>query len=881
MSALNRFRNLFRSKALQRDLDDEIQFHIDRRLARNLRAGMSPEQARTDARRRFGNVTRLSEEMREARVMTWLESLARDLQYGIRSLRRERLATAAVMVMLALGIGGNAAIFTLFNAVWLQPLPYRDPGRIVTLQDAFPKAGVRETSPTVPEFLDVRGWNRSFEEMAFLDHRDLQITGGPEPERAFGVRVTASFFPLLGVEPALGRVFASDDNRPGNERVVILSDGFWRRAMAADPAIVGRTLRVDGRPYQVVGVLPAGFSFDHPGIGIREPADVYVPFLMNDYYTLRSGEHSHLRRVLALARLKPGVELPDANAELRLLAQRLATDHPDLYRSRPSGEDMGFTMNARPLQDTLSGESSTVLLLLLGAVGIVLLIACANTAQFLLARSLQRQDEVVIRVALGATRRRLVQQFLAEALTLAAAGGALGFWSSQIFVDLLVARIPARSPLLDSAGVDMTVVAFTLGATVLTAILCGVLPAFTAFGAAGRRLLWRAPRSRHRSRSVLVAVEVALSIVLLASAAVLLRGLHAIGSAPRGFSPDDVTVMQLRLTQVRPDLRGRPSAQYQEYLARIAEIPGVDAAAVMSGQPVPLTDASFVIGPHAGDAGTLARRTARQIVSPDFFRALRIPLVEGRTFTVADMPDRPAVAIVNAELARRLWPNESAIGKQLRVPRPATIVGVVGSTRMRGTSVEMPPQIYVPSLQHWEPNASLAVRSAAGTAPPIEAIKQAVRSVAPDQAIFNIRSLNQALSVSQAEPRFRTLLLGAFAALALILSATGVYSLVSYLVSGRTRELAIRIAIGAQRSDVFWLVTGQTLVWTAAGVAAGLAAAVILNRLLGSSLTSVAHLDGATLLSVSALYLLMALTAAGLPARRTFRLDPVRALKAE
>ena len=881
MSAANRFLNLFRSRRLQRDLEAEIQFHLELRIRRNLCDGMSRAEAEADARRRFGNVARITEDMREARVMTWLESLVQDLRYGCRSLSRDRLSTAAVVAMLALGVGANVAIFTLLNAVWLRPLPYRDADRLVVLEDSFTRLGIRNTSPTVPEFLDVRAWSRSFETMAFLDHRDLQLTGGQEPVRVLGGRVMASFFPLLGGEAALGRVFRDSDNLPGNENVVILANGLWQRAFAADPAIIGRAVMIDGRPHQVVGVLPAGFSFDHPAIGIREPAEVYVAFLMNDYYTLRSGGHSHLRRVLGLARLTPGTDVERANAELDLLARRLASEHPDLYRSRPSGEEMGFTMRVRPLQEAIVGQSGTVLWLLFAAVGMVLLIACANTAQFLLARSLQRQDEVAIRMSLGATRRRLVQQFLAEALMLAAAGAALGFWISQVFGRALVSLSPTSSPLLASAHADTTVLAFTVGLSALTAILFGLLPALAGSGSAGQRLLVRGPRAWNHSRYALVALEVALSMVLLASAAVLLRGLLQMNNAPRGYSPDDVTVLQLRLTQPRADARANPSVQYEQYLARIREIPGVDTAAVLSGQPVPLTDVDFVIDAHTGDANAIARHTSRYIVSPDYFRTLRIPLLEGRAFTVADTPDRPPVAIVNEELARRLWPNESAIGKQLRVPRPTAIVGVVGSTRMWAMALDMQPQVYVPSLQVWEPNANIAVRAMAGTAPPIQAIKQAVWSVAPEQAVFNIRSMRQILSGSVAEPRFRTWLLGCFAALALLLSAAGIYGLVSYLVSRRTREIAIRLAIGAQRRDVYWLVSRQTIAATCIGLVAGLAGAVAANRALGSELQGVGRLDVSTLAAVSVTYLQLSVAATSVPARRGVGLDAMRMQKSD
>jgi putative ABC transport system permease protein len=879
MSVLSRFLNLFRSASLQRDFDDEVRFHVESRIAGNLRAGMTPGEADAEARAAFGDVRRITEDMREVRVMAWLESLVQDVRYGVRSLTRDRLPLAAVLAMLALGIGANVAIFTLLNAVWLRPLPYPGASRLVTIEDAFVKLGVRRTQPTVPEFLDVRSWSRSFETMAFLDHRDLQLAGSDEPARVVGARVTAPFFPLLGATAAFGRVFGDADNQPGNEQVVVLSHGVWQRVFGSDPAVVGRTVTLDQRPHLVVGVLRAGFAFDHSSIGVREPVDVYVPFLLNDYYTLRSGSHSHLRRVLALARLAGDATLDSANAELGVLAGRLASNHPDLYRTRPSGEDMGFTMQARPLQEAIAGETANVLLLLLASVGCILLIVCANTAQFLLARSLQRRHEVAIRLSLGASRRRLVQQFLAEAAVVALAGGILGFCSAQLFVRMLLAVTPAQQTLAAGVRIDVAVLSFTLGLSMLTAALFGLLPALGAARSTGRVV--RSGATGSRPRYLLIALEVGLSVVLLAGAAVLVRGLLAISQAPLGFSPDDVTVMQLRLTQPRPELQRNASLQYEAYLEALRQVPGVDSAAVLSGQPVPLTDANFVASAHAGDADALARRTARLIVSPDYFRVLRVPIVEGRAFTTADAPDRPPVAIVNEEVARALWPNESAVGKQLRLPRPTTIVGVVASTRLSTIRTSMTPQVYVPSLQMWEPNASIAVRVAAGTAPAIHAFKQAIWTVASTQAVFNVRSMSQMLSTATAEPRFRTSLLGGFALLALVLSAAGIYELVSYLVSQRTREIAIRVAIGAQRRDVYWAVSRQTLLSTAAGLAAGIAAALILWTAVGSRLATVGTPDLPTMTAVCALYLAVALLATYVPARRAFNLDAMRALKAD
>jgi predicted permease len=878
MSRVGRFLNLFRSSSLQRDLDDEVRFHLDTRIARNLRSGMTRREAEAEAHRAFGDVRRITEDMREARVMTSIESLVQDLRYGARSLARERLTSVAVLAMLALGIGATVAIFTFLNAIWLRPLPYANASRLVTIEDSFVRAGIRRTQPTVPEVLDVRGWNRSFDTMAFLDHRDMQLTGGQEPARVMAGRVTAPFFSLLGVGAALGRVFADADNLAGNEQVVVLSHGLWQRLFGGDPGVVGRSIMIDQRPHTIVGVLPSGFSFDHTALGVREPVDAYVPFLLNDYYTLRSGSHSHLRRVLALARLADGVAIEQANAELGALAQRLTVNHPDLYRNRTSGEDLGFTMQARPLQEAIAGDTRNVLLLLFGSVGMVLLIVCANTAQFLLARSLQRRHEVAIRLSLGASRSRLIQQFLAEAAVVALAGGALGFWSAQLFVRGLRAIVPPGSPLAADVRVDATVLAFALAVSMLTAALFGLLPALTASKSTGRLIR---SATRTQPRYLLIAFEVGLSMVLLAGGAVLFRSLLLVNNAPLGFSPDDVTVMQLRLTQPRPDMQHHGSLQYEAYLEALRRVPGVDAAAILSGQPVPLTDANFVIGAHAGDADALARQTARLIVSPDYFRVLRVPIVEGRTFSTADTSGRPPVAIVNEEVARYLWPNESAIGKQLRVPRPTTIVGVVGSTRLSTVRTAMTPQIYVPSLQVWEPNASIAVRTAAGVEPPLQAFKDAIRSVAPTQAVFNVRTMNQMLSNATAEPRFRALLLGGFALLALTLSAAGIYGLVSYLVSQRTREIAIRVAIGAQRRDVYWAVSRNTIVSAVAGLAAGMAVAIGLWRAFGSSLTPVGGPDVPTLAAVSLLYLTIAIAATYVPARKAFQLDAMRALRGD
>jgi len=883
MSALSRFLNLFRPRSLRRDLDDEVRFHLEMRVESNLRRGMNRMEAETDAHRRFGNVTRITEDMREVRVARWVESLWQDLRYGMRSLRRERLSTVAVLVMLGLGIGANAAIFTLLNALWLRPLPYEHPERLVTLVDSFARLGPNEASPTVPEFLDVRASSSAFERMAFLDHRDAQVTGGPEPVRVFGARVTASFFPLLGVNAALGRVFRDEDNQPGHDTVVILTDRIWRRAFAADPAIVGRPLMINDSQYTVIGVLPSGFAFDYPGLDVPEPVEIYTPFLMNEYYTLRSGGHSNVRRVRTLARLKEGYDVPRARAEIKIIAQRLAVDHPDLYRGRPSGEDLGFTMDVRPLQEAVVAGSRTIFALLFSAVGAVLLIACANTAQFLLARSFQRRQEVAVRTALGASRGRLIRQFLSESLLIAAVSGFLGFWGSQVIVRALVAIVPERSLLLIEVGPDARVLAFIFGLSCLTAVLFGLLPALLASSSGAGRTLATTRAARSEPRHLLVAFEVALSVVLLVCAGTLTRGLLEVHNTPRGFTADHVTVMQIRMQGFRQNAsQPNPSMLYQQYVERIRQIPGVESAAVFSGQPVMLMGARYLVKGGGTDVATLSRQTARyDIVGPGFFQTLGIPLKDGRSFTESDTQGRPIVAIVNEELARRVWPSESAVGRHLQVGRDLTVIGVVGNVRMFGSGMTVEPQIYVPSLQNYEPNAAIAVRMAGGANPPIQAIKEAIWSLAPEQAVFNIRSMDEIVARTVAAPRFNTLLIGGFAALAVILSAAGVYGLVSYLVTRRTREIAIRVAIGARRGHVFWLVSRDTLGWALVGLIVGVGGALAGHRALKSALDGVGQMDLATLAAVTVLYLSVSAVAVLVPARRALHLDAMRALKCD
>lgn len=883
MSRLSRFVNLWRGRELDRDLDDELAFHTEMRIEQNLRAGLSRPEAEAEARRHLGGTLRAKEGMREARVMLWLESVATDVRHGIRLLLRRPGLSALALLTLSLGIGANAAMFTLLNALLLQPLPYSEPDRLMAVVDRFTRLGV-SGSPTIPEILDLRQRSRAFSNIAFFDTRDFRMTGGDEPTRVFAARVSASLFPTLNVQPALGRLFRDEENLAGHWNVVVLADGLWRRNFGSDPAVVGRTLTVNGTPHTVIGVLPSGFVVDYPALSGPEPIEMYVPFQMYEAYTSRNDQFVNVRRVTTIARLNDGVTREHASAELQTVATGIEAEHPELYRR--AGEAVGFRLDVETLHEAVTKAGRSTLLYLVAAVALVLLIACINTGQFLLAQSLDRAPEVAVRASLGAGRGRLFRQFLVECSVLAVAGGAAGLIQAMWLVQVLVAMIPGRTPLLASAGVDRTVLAFTAGISMLSALAVGVLPAlyFARTHPASRLTVRNASPAGSRSRHLLVAVEVAMAVVLLAAAGLLIQGVYRLQHADRGFLPDDVTVMQIR-GAIPQNTKPIPSIVYQHYLDHIAAMPGIEAAAAAT--PLPLRTppaANFSIEGRPADLASVERQPATfQIVSSDYFKVLRIPLREGRFISSGDLPDRPRVTVISETMARRYWPGESPLGRVIRVGASAmTVVGVVGDVQATPLDTKPVAQIYVAHLQQFEPNMNLLVRTAPGSGVTAEAIKKAIWSVSPDQPVFNIQPLPQVISTSLAEQRYIAMLLVGFAGLALFMSATGVYTVVSYLVARRTHEIAVRMAIGAGAGDILRLVSGQTLGWTVAGLAVGVAVTIASSGVTRTALRGVSELDVSTMTALVVFYLAVAGCAVCAPVARALRfLDPAAALRAE
>jgi predicted permease len=786
-----------------------------------------------------------------------------------------------IILVLALGIGGNAAIFTLLKAAFLDPLPYRDAGRLVTIMEN------NGWTPSTAEFVEIRALNRSFEQIAFAEDRDMQLSGSGEPVRVFAARVTASFFPVLGVSASLGRTFLDEENQPGRTPAVVLTDAFWRSKLGADPRAVGRTLRLDGQPALVVGVLPPPFHFDYPTLHIAEPVDIYVSYPLERSYPMFAAGSGRGVAVRVLARLRPGVTYAQADADLRSIAATLTRDNPSAFPNIWHNPSL-FHFVLVPLRDAIVGTQRSLLWLLLGGVGVLLLIACANTAQLLLARSLRRGREIAIRAALGASRPRLIRQFLLEGLVLAACGGVAGLLAAGWIVKLLVAVLPIRSPLLASAHLDARAIGFTLAISLVSALVFATVPALKGSRwTLGPSLNARASGGEgNRWRNAMIAIEAALSVFLLCGAGLVVQNLWTLISTPMGFDPHHVLAVRLKLPSSRPQNSIDPKAglAFQEYLEKIEAIPGVESAATVTGpplRPARIGNAELVGAKEANGENKIVW-SVNHLVSPDYFHTLRIPILAGRMLRKDDAGPRVKVAVVNEELARRFGYGRDIVGKQFDEPgAPITIVGMVGNVRARGLQTDPYPELYLSSLQLDWVNVHLLIRSALPQAQLVKMVKAAVQSSNADQAVFGVMTMDDLIADSVSEPRFDAFLIGAFALLAVAMAAAGMYSVIACLVSQRTSEIAIRMALGATRGAIVRTILGTTTTWVVAGLAGGLGMGLATRSTL-RTLSSVAVQGSPWMYAAVVLFFLaMTLLAAYLPVRRGSRLDPAVALRCD
>lgn len=802
-----------------------------------------------------------------------METLIKDVRYGVRSLLKRPGFTAVALLTLALGIGANSAMFSAVNAVLLRPLPFPESEQIVSFDGINPAKGITESNMSVPDFADWKNQNQVFERMAGFVAGGSLLVSGDETERVRGTGVSADFFPLFRTNAMKGRTLGPDDSQKGREPVVVLSHGLWQRRFGADQNVVGTTLSVDGKNTIVVGVMPPGF--DYPA-----QSELWVPFPID-----AAAERRDNRYLSVVTRLKQGVSLPQAQAEMDTINLRLA----QAYNETNSGWNVRLTN----LRERLVGEMRSPLLVLLGAVAFVLLIACANVANLLLARATARQKEIAVRTALGASRWRIVRQLLTESVLLSIVGGAIGLWLSIWLTKLLIALSPPNTPRFDEIAPDTRVLAFTLALTVITGLVFGLAPALQVSRPDLNEGLKEGLRSgasghRNRLRSLLMVSEIALSFMLLVGAGLLIKSFIRLRDVSAGFNPDQVLAVRVSLPFAKYP-QGEPRVQLlHQAVERLSLLPGVQSAgAVLS---LPLGGDTFNVGRgyiREGRPATPeeADGAAYLVATPDYFRTLQIPVVSGRAFTAQDTERTPKVLIVNETMARHLWPGESPIGRRITIWRdeefPREIVGVVGDTK---PSLDADPgqQMYVPYAQDsgWT-GMSLVIRTNGDPTNIAAAMRNEMRSLDKGIPVFNVRTMNDVLDTSVAPRRTPMLLLSAFAAIALLLAMIGIYGVTAYYVTQRTQEIGIRMALGAQMSDVLKLVLRSGMVLALIGIGAGLVGAFALTRLITTLLFGVNPTDVFTFVSVSLCLLVTALIACYLPARRATKVDPLIALRYE
>jgi len=819
-----------------------------------------------------------------------------DLKFALRQLVKSPGFTVVAVLTLALAIGANTAVFSLINALLVRPLPYQQPSRLVLIWERFATMGLERIPVSPAEYLDLEKEFKSGTGLAAFTFQRFNLGGGDVPERISGAAVSPSLFPLLGIEPIKGRTFAREEQGQGHDDVIVISERLWKRRFNSDPALIGKSLLLNGRNYAVIGVMPAKFEFPIPLFGIQgnqfaERVDIWKPIAFTPLELKERGS----RRYALIARLRPDVPLAKAQAELDQLISNWIRAYPDNY----SGG--GFGARVYPFQDQIVGGMRTGLTILLGAVIFVLLIACANLATMLLARASARERELAIRVALGAERWRLVRQMLVESVLLALVGATAGLVLSVWGLELLK-HIGARTiPRLVEVNVDLVVLLVTGAVAVGTGILFGLIPALATAKPELTEALKEGGRSstagaeRNKVRNSLVVAEIALALVLLVSAGLLLKSYVRVQNVDPGFDHGNVLTAEVNLSDIK--YPQSESADYRkgeaminfwnEALRRIQQLPGVEAAGCTIILPLSgsNSDSSFAIEGRMPGKNEPGPDEEIRIVTPDYFRVLKTPLLHGRFFSESGNRDAPGVAIVNDALAKKYWPNEDALGKRITFDDPRkpgakwlTIVGIVRNIRHRGLDMDAAPEYYLPLAQNAESSMILTVRSGQDPRTLASAIRREIQSLDPDQPIANVRTLEAVTAESIAPRRMSMVLLGAFAGFALLLAGVGIYGVISYLVVQRTHEIGVRMALGAQRNDVLRLIVGHAAKLVGIGTLIGLVLAFVSTRLLSAFLYHVGAFDVPTFLFVTMTLAAVALLASYIPARRAARADPVIAL---
>ena len=877
--------------AHESEIAEELAQHLEDVYQRSRRGGATKAEAKNAALQELATDELLQKEMRQSQTpfkepavaggptnSNVIADLLHDLRYAARLQRKNPGFTIVAIIALALGIGANTAIFSVVNTVLLRPLPYKDPERLVMVWEDASRHGYPRDTPAAGNYVDWRDQNQVFEGMAAIADTSFNLTGSGEPERLEGRRVSVNLFPLLGVEPQIGRVFTAAEDQPGAQRVVLLSYGLWQRRFGGDPNIAGQSLTLNGESYVVVGVMPARFQFP------SSDDQAWVPIAFTQQEMANRGRHY----LEVLARLKPGVSLDQAQSEMSTIAARLQQQYPQF------NAELGAVV--QPLQEHLVGDIKPALLILLGAVGLVLLIACANVANLLLARAAVRQKEIAVRVALGARRWRLIRQFLTESVLLSTVGGLVGLAIAYGGLILLKAFIPENISQAREISLDLKVLGFTFLVSVATGLIFGLAPALQAVRFNQIETLKEGGRDAatggggKRLRGLLVTAEVAISLVLLIGAGLLINSFLRLRNVDPGFRADNLLTMRIVLPKPRYEQFERRSAFYTDLVQRVQSLAGVRSAAVTTNLPLYRQGNSISIsieGQPAPPPGQ-ERIVVTRIISPGYFETMSIPLLRGRQVTEQDTETTPNVVVISETMARRYWPGEDAVGKRIaagRVTSPEDwiqVVGVVKDVRQFELNAEPKPQMYLSYRQagFFEPR-DLVVKTDVDPSSLAATVRKSVWEIDKDQPVSNIQTMEEILADSIARQRFSMLLLAIFAGVALVLAGVGIYGVMSYSVAQRTHEIGIRMALGAQTGAVLKLAVGYGMKLVIAGIVIGLIAAFALTRVMATLLFGVTATDPTTFTLISLLLVAVAALASYVPARRATRVNPIIALRYE
>jgi putative ABC transport system permease protein len=817
-----------------------------------------------------------------------MENLLQDVRYGIRMLLRGRAVTIVAVVALALGIGANTAIFSVVDSVLLSPLPYKDPDRLAMIWQTNPEIqiGFDMLPVTAADFVDWRDQGRSFQSISIIDSGRLVLSGQDAPERVAGARVSASFFGVMGVEPSLGRAFTDQEERPGANRVAVISHAMWLSRYGGDRGAIGKSLALDGSTYEIIGVMPEGFQFprsqDLPSYFQLAPqTELWLPIGLTDEELKNRGSHNKA----VIARLKPDASIEQAQDEMAAIAAK----NSEMYE-----ESRGFGASVVPLQEQLVGHTRTALWVLLAAVGFVLLIACANVANLLLARASARQKEIAIRTALGATRSRIIRQLFTESVLLSLCGGAVGILLALWGLNLLLALSPADIPRKHEIRIDGAALGFTLLISLLTGVLFGLAPSLQSSRVNFNETLKEGARGTsgatgNRLRGLLVIVEIAMTVVLLVGAGLMLRSFIGLLKTDPGFNPKSVLTMKIELPDRKYPRERDQIAFFKQVIERVRLLPGAESASAISHLPLSGTEEIDMFTIEGSTIESLSDTPLAdfRFVDHNYFRAMGIPLVAGRYFTEGDNENGQRVIVINETLARRFYPGQEAVGKRIkegdqRSDNPwSTVVGVVGDVKHSGLNSDARPTLYFPYLQKNWGLMTLVARTGSDPAKLAAAVRNEVWAVDKDQPVTDVKTLEEYASVSVSKDRFNMILLGIFAGVAMVLAAVGIYGVMSYTVAQRTHEIGIRMALGASVTDVLRLVVGRGLLLAVVGVFVGVGVALLLTGFLSSLLVGVSARDPLTFIAVPAALLAVALVASAVPAWRATKVDPMVALRYE